>query len=249
MSKAHANDKARTLIVWEVPAVGSPAFVEMYVNPTNLQFNERKLVNPIRTKGGFIIQYWGSELTEVSINGQTGTGGVEALNVIKDIYLSEQIAIQKIITSQGPQSKRRQSLAQLSTQVIMWYQGEGYRGFFKTFTSTESADKIGIFDYNLQFVVVEVLGQPRKNFLPWQRKPWSTIDKPSSDSGRGTTSGGAYGTNYKIGELNAPTIDPNSGILGDPEFSRLAGLAPSQQTLQSNLSENQKPLSASDLFA
>lgn len=249
MSKAHANDKVRTLIVWEVPAVGSPAFVEMYVNPSSLQFTDRKLINPIRTKGGFILQYWGAELTDIQIQGQTGTGGVEALNVIKDIYLSEQIAIQKIITSQGPQSKRRQSLAQLSTQVIMWYQGEGYRGFFKSFTSTESADKLGIFDYTLTFTIVETLGQPRKNFLPWQRKPWSTIDNPSVDSGRGTTSGGAYGAGYKIGELNAPTIDPNTGLLADPEFTRSTGITPSQQQLQNNLKENQEPLSASDLFA
>ena len=249
MNKAHANDKARTLIVWEVPAVGSPAFVEMYVNPSSLQFNERKLINPIRTKGGYLIQYWGAELTELTIRGQTGSGGIEALNVIKDIYLSEQIAVQKIITSQGPQSKRRQSLAQLSTQVIMWYQGQGYRGFFKSFDSTESIDKVGVFDYGLNFVVVELVGEPRKNFLPWQRKPWSTIENPSSDSGKGTTTGGAYGTNYKIGEMNAPAVSTQSGVLSDPEFTSDTGLSPSQKTLKNNLTENQTPIRPSDLFA
>lgn len=249
MTKANSNDKVRHLIVWETPATGSNAFVEMYINPTSLNFTETKTISSVKTKGGFINQYWGEELSTLTINGETGSGGIEALNVVRDIYRSEQIAVQRIIQHAGPDSKRRQSLSQLSTSVIMWYMGEGYRGFFKSFGYTESISKLGNFDYNLSFTIVERLGGPRKNYLPWHRKPWSTIDNPVQDSGRGTTTGGAYGTTFKIGELNAPPISDTVGVASDPQFTSSTGLAPNQQTLLDNLADNNKPLTPSTLFS
>jgi len=249
MTNANSNDKVRHLIVWETPATGSNSFVEMYVNPTSLKFSESKTIISTRTKGGFINQYWGEELSTLTITGATGTGGIEALNVVRDIYRSEQIALQKIIEKKGQDSKRRQSLSQLSTSVIMWYMGEGYRGFFKSFGYTESASNLGIFDYDLQFTIVEVLGGPRKNYLPWHRKPWSTIDLPVKDSGRGTMTGGAYGTTFKIGELNAPPISDTTGLASDPQFTSTTGLTPNQQTLLDNLKDNNEPLTPSRLFS
>ena len=254
MTLSHANEKVRTLIVWEIAAVGSPAFVEMYVNPTSIATSDQKLLSTQKTKGGYVLQYWGEALTEITIQGKTGAGGVEALNVIRDIYRGEQIALQKILQSRGASSKRRQSLAQLAASVVMWYQGQGYRGFFKTFNSTESADQLGIFDYTLTFSVTDVLGGSRKNFLPWQRKPWSTVDQPSYEDGRGSTTGGAYGTGFKMGELSAPVINDVAGVLSDPEFTSTTGITinpgTSQgKTLQANLSENANPLTPSNLFA
>jgi hypothetical protein len=75
MVHANANDKVRHLIVWEVPSVGSPAFIEMYLNPESINIQNSKMVNTTRTKGGFILQYWGEELTNITITGQTGSGG------------------------------------------------------------------------------------------------------------------------------------------------------------------------------
>ena len=253
MSFAHANDKTRTLIVWEVSAVGSPAFVEMYVNPSSLDIKENKIINETKTKGGFIIQYWGENLTTLSIRGQTGSGGIEALNVVRDIYRSEQLALQNILQSRGRSSKRRQSLAQLAASVTMWYQGQGHRGFFKSFSYTETAENLGIFEYSMEFTITETIGQ-RKNFLPWQRKPWSTIDNPSFDTGRGTTTGGAYNTNFKMGEMSAPVVDTSSGVLRDPQFTSETGntILPGTseaRTLQNNLKENQSPLNPANLFA
>jgi hypothetical protein len=249
MSKANSNDKVRHLIVWETPATGSNAYVEMYVNPTSLKFSSQKQINKQRTKGGFIIQYWGEEFDILSINGETGSGGIEALNVIDDIYRSEQIALQRIITSKGQSSKRRQSLAQLSSSVIMWYMGAGYRGYFSSFGYSEDAKNLGIFTYDLQFTIVEKLGDPRKNYLPWHRKPWSTIDSPVTDTGRGMTSGGAYGTTFKMGELNAPPISDTTGIITDPQFTSTTGITPSTQDLVENLQDNNPALTPSSLFA
>ena len=105
----------------------------------------------------------------------------------------------------------------------------------------------------MNFTVTETIGQ-RKNFLPWHRKPWSTMEHPSFDSGRGTTTGGAYNTSFKMGELNAPVINSDTGLLSDPEFTTKTGLVilpgtPESQTLINNLADNQIPLSPSGLFA
>lgn len=46
-----------------------------------------------RTKGGFTLQYWGEDLGSLSINGTTGTSGIEGINVLRDVYRNEQLAI------------------------------------------------------------------------------------------------------------------------------------------------------------
>lgn len=246
MGKANANDKVRHLIVWEVPSVASPAFIEMYINPTNLDFAERKLITETRTKGGFILQYWGSELPKLSLKGSTGDGGIEALQVLHDIYHSEQIAMVNFLNSGGIDQKRRQSMAQMAASVVMWYQGQGYRGFFTSMSYNESATEVGIFSYSLDFTICETIGK-RKNAFPWQRSPISTQDSPSTAEGK-TTSSGAYGTRFKIGEMNAPQVS-DSGILGDSKFTNMTGQVPDQKRLLEKLEENNEPLTPNNLFA
>lgn len=192
----------RSLIQWQLPHLASTEFIEMYINPQNIQFSSRKEINRVRTKGGYIAQYWGEDLDSVTIAGTTGDAGIEGINVLRDVYRSEQLALLKIVQN-DPDDKRRQSLMQLAASVIMWYQGLGYRGFFTDMTYTESVNRLGLFDYNMTFVVVEFLGSRRRNFLPWHRHPWSTTETPnlSSDQSR---AGGGYDEGRKIGVLNAP---------------------------------------------
>lgn len=212
--RADALNKLRTkrsLIQWEVPHVGENKFIEMYINPENLTFSSRKEINRVRTKGGYIAQYWGEDLDMFTISGTTGDAGIEGINVLRDIYRSEQLALFNIVSGQGPSGvsdKRRQSLMQLAASVIMWYQGQGYRGFFTDMSYTESVSKLGLFDYNLTFTVTEILGSKRKNFLPWHRHPWSTSLTPNQNSDQ-STSGGGYTEGFKVGVLNIPPIDNN----------------------------------------
>ena len=77
----------RNIAHWLVPDVG---IVNMYINPQSIQYNYKKLITPNRTKGGYVIQYWGEELTTLILQGHTGSSGVEGLNVLEQIYRSEQ---------------------------------------------------------------------------------------------------------------------------------------------------------------
>lgn len=210
-----ATVNKRSLILFELPHLGSGQYIEMYLNPQNIQFGDKKLLTEQRVKGGYILQYWGEDLTSVNIQGTTGLAGIEGINVLRDVYRSEQLALIRLI--QNNADKRRQSLAQLATSVIMWYDGQGFRGFFTDFNYTEGTAKLGHFDYTINMRVVDIIGRRRQNFMPWHRKPFSTTDDPTTQQEiRGQR---------KIGDLNQPVTrlrpatpaeliaDPEGGLL------------------------------------
>jgi len=79
----------RNIVKWFVPEIG---IIEMYINPQSIKYNFKKHISNQRTKGGYILQYWGEELSSLSIQGTTGSSGVEGINVLEDIYRAEQLA-------------------------------------------------------------------------------------------------------------------------------------------------------------
>lgn len=77
----------RHLIHWFVPNMG---VVKMYVNPQSLMIKDKKLIKTQKTKGGFSLQYWGEDITDIDINGTTGSSGMEGINALYEVYRSEQ---------------------------------------------------------------------------------------------------------------------------------------------------------------
>lgn len=77
---------ARKMLTWRTPNLG---YIQMYINPQQLNIKEKKIVTPVRTKGGFIIQYAGEDLIDISIRGTTGSGGMEGINILRAVYRSE----------------------------------------------------------------------------------------------------------------------------------------------------------------
>jgi hypothetical protein len=77
----------RNIITWFVPQFGT---VRMYINPQNISYNHKKLINKERTKGGYTLQYWGEELSTLVISGTTGSAGIEGINMLYEIYRAEQ---------------------------------------------------------------------------------------------------------------------------------------------------------------
>lgn len=201
-----AGQSTRKLVHWLVP---EGPIIQMYCNPQSIRTNYSKDIQSQRTKGGFVIQYWGEALTVLDISGTTGTSGIEGINVLNDIYRSEQVAfdpfglflaaknrqdnlagdifgIGSALTGGAdgfvdgligaaeeatPQARPQSpSLASLATQVEMYWSGQVYRGFFNSFSVTERADNIGLFDYEMKFTVTQIRGF-RRNFLAWHRSP------------------------------------------------------------------------------
>jgi len=79
----------RNIITWFVPQFG---IVRMYVNPESISYSNKKLIQKDRTKGGYTLQYWGEDLTTITIGGTTGSSGIEGINVLYELYRAEQYA-------------------------------------------------------------------------------------------------------------------------------------------------------------
>ncbi len=81
----------RNMVRFFLPELG---IVEMYVNPQSIKYGDKKHIpSPTRTRGGYIVQYWGEELGTLSISGTTGSAGVEGINILYDVYRNEQVAM------------------------------------------------------------------------------------------------------------------------------------------------------------
>jgi len=83
----------RRLIHWFIPEFG---VVRMYVNPASINYNHKKVIKKEKTKGGYLLQYWGEDLTTLTISGTTGSSGVEGINVLYEMYRAEQYAFDTI---------------------------------------------------------------------------------------------------------------------------------------------------------
>lgn len=264
ISSLRSGNAVRNMVRFFLPETG---IVEMYVNPQSISYNDKKHIpGPIRTRGGYLLQYWGEELGTVSISGTTGSSGVEGINVLYDIYRNEQVSMDALalaaagaIDVQEQQSllgegnllsgignalgigvdsifdqvnsvietgninpvTPRPTLASIAFQTEMYWSGWVFRGFFTSMNVTETAGKIGLFDYKIEFTVTQKRGL-RLNFFPWHR---SATDGPSN-------SDPAFGPQYSFANLLDPlprnNISDNS-LLGITRVS-----ATLDQALQSS---------------
>jgi len=212
----------RNLVQWFLPETG---IVEMYVNPQSISYQFKKHIQNQRTKGGYVLQYWGEDLTQLSIQGTTGSSGVEGINVLLDVYRNEQIqfdpfalalasdrdtenndqfsflgdfpddSLGSLLTGAGnsftdlvsnsvetgatASTRAQPTLASLAFTVEMYYSGWVFRGYFTDFRVDERANNLGLFDYNMTFMVTQRRGV-RPNFLGWHRAPNSASDTDST---------------------------------------------------------------------
>lgn len=85
--------RRRRKIRWVVPQAGS---INMYINPQQMRIQEKKIITKQRTKGGYVIQYWGEELPTINLEGHTGSSGMEGINVLRNVYRAEQNAFKSV---------------------------------------------------------------------------------------------------------------------------------------------------------
>jgi len=72
---------------------------KLYLNPQQFSIREAKIINEQLTKGGYVVQYWGEQLPEISASGTTGSSGIEGINILRLIYRHEQIAMEDIFAN------------------------------------------------------------------------------------------------------------------------------------------------------
>lgn len=258
----------RNMMRWFLPETG---IVEMYINPQSVKYSDKKHIpSPVRTRGGYLIQYWGEELGSLGISGTTGSSGVEGINVLYDVYRNEQVAMDALaLASEASRDKEaltggfldailggesllggignalgvasdslfdqvnsvietgninpvqpRPTLASIAFQTELYWSGWVFRGYFTSMSVNESVDRMGQFDYNMDFMVTQKRGL-RLNFMPWHR---SAVSGPSN-------SDPALGRPYSFSTLMDPSPQTN---ISDQDISKLKRAARTiDQALQS----------------
>lgn len=183
------TDRKEQIMTWRLPNRNT---VRMYINPESFSIKEAKVINSIRTKGGYVVQYWGEQFPVITMSGTTGSSGIEGINILRDVYLSENRAFDLVANALSRKagsstsvddlingvvnstidtdSVFRPSLASLALNVGLYYQGVFYRGFFNSLDVTETVDKLGLFSYTIGFTVTHISGK-RKNYLAWHKTP------------------------------------------------------------------------------
>lgn len=73
------------------------AVIPVYINPDSFNIQSNKIISENLTKGGYSVQYWGENLNEIQASGTTGSGGIEAINVLYAVYRNEIIQFNKIL--------------------------------------------------------------------------------------------------------------------------------------------------------
>lgn len=129
----------RNNITWFIPEFG---IVRMYVNPQRISYHHRKIINKDLTKGGYTLQYWGEDLSELSINGNTGSSGIEGINVLYEMYRAEQYAFDAVGLTLGA-SNAAADLASKAVDSLGGVIGGGVSALFGGSFGNQSAQAAG----------------------------------------------------------------------------------------------------------
>jgi hypothetical protein len=89
---------------------------QLYLNPQSINMRDQKLVQKQLTKGGYVVQYWGEELTTIDIQGTTGSAGIEGINILKDIYRHEQLHYRTVLANRQRELAQAAALAQAEAE-------------------------------------------------------------------------------------------------------------------------------------
>lgn len=138
-----------------------PHMLVMHVNPQNFNENHTKKIERIQTRGGFVEQHWGDELSEVSADGSTGAF-VNLYTGLSSVLRQQTIAwdryqdLYDLFHNNGSVHDPNGNIV-LQGNVMLLYDKGTYLGYFRAFDVEETADSPFAFKVNWTFKVQEVI--------------------------------------------------------------------------------------------
>jgi len=136
-----------------------PHALVMHVNPQNYAETHTKKLERIQTRGGFVEQHWGDELTEIRADGTTGAfmniyTGLSSVMRHKTIAWDRARDLHDLYRNNGSVYDPFGNIV-LQGHVMLMYDRGTYLGFFRSFEIEETDDQPFVFKLSWSFKVEE----------------------------------------------------------------------------------------------
>lgn len=140
-----------------------PHALVLHVNPQSLSENYAKKIERIQTRGGFVEQHWGDDLTEMSADGVSGAfmniyTGLSSVMRQKTIAWDRYRDLYDLYRNNGSVYDPFGNIV-LQGQIMLMYDRGTYLGHFKTFEVEETDDAPFMFKLNWNFKVTQIILQ------------------------------------------------------------------------------------------
>jgi len=136
-----------------------PHALVMHINPQNWSENHNKRKEVIQTRGGFVEQHWGDELTEISADGSTGAfmniyTGLASVMRRRTIAWDRYRDLHDLYRNNGSVYDPFGNVV-LQGHVMLMYDRGTYMGYFESFDVEETDDQPFAFKISWNFKVEE----------------------------------------------------------------------------------------------
>jgi len=136
-----------------------PHALVMHVNPESLQENHIKKVERFQTRGGWVEQHWGDELSEINGDGSTGAfmnifTGLSSVLRQRTIAWDRYRDLHDLYRNNGSVYDPYGSIV-LQGNIMLMYDRGTYIGFFRSFDAEETDDQPFAFRVSWSFKVEE----------------------------------------------------------------------------------------------
>jgi hypothetical protein len=138
-----------------------PHALVMHVNPENFSENHIKKVERIQTRGGFVEQHWGDELTDINADGSTGAfmniyTGLSSVLRRKTIAWDRYRDLHDLYRNNGSVYDPYGNIV-LQGNIMLMYDRGTYLGYFRSFEAEEEDEQPYTFRVSWTFKVQEEL--------------------------------------------------------------------------------------------
>lgn len=138
-----------------------PHALVLHVNPSSFEENYRHKVERIQTRGGFVEQHWGSELTDITASASTGAfmnlyTGLTSVLRQKTIAWDRYRDLYDLYCNNGSVYDPSGNIV-LQGNILLMYDRGNYLGTFRTFEMEETDDSPFAFKLNWTFKVETTL--------------------------------------------------------------------------------------------
>jgi len=140
-----------------------PHALVMHVNPSSFSEQHNKRIERIQTRGGWVEQHWGDELSEISASGSTGAfmnmqSGLASVSRQKTIAWDRYRDLYDLYRNNGAVYDPFGNIV-LQGHILLMYDRGSYLGTFTSFEVEETADAPFSFNISWNFKVEKLLLQ------------------------------------------------------------------------------------------